>query len=685
MSREPYRYKVGDKVFHEAFGEGLVVEVRPRPFFDILEVAFGDTVRKVTSIHPQLSPAGEGGNGRRPKPEAPVEKPSPKSPARKARKKTRAPEEPEPLYRFADSDFLELDEKSFQWALRLDKEKPAPPRCFALHLQGERISLSRGFDTLQALSAVRDVEHYDYQIRSCLRVLRHMRGRALLADEVGLGKTIEAGLILKELVMRGLVRRALVLVPVSLVSQWKQELEHKFGLPFKVFSRGDRWDEHPFILASLDTAKGVKNRAAIKEQNFDLLIVDEAHRLRNHLTQAWKFIESLSLKYLLLLTATPVQNDLRELYNLVTLLRPGTLGTYRAFRKQFMVRGDKRLPKNTRELARLLSEVMIRNTRSQTKLKFPKREILSVPLELSKDERLLYEGVSEFIYDLATDRSETDFRQWHFLLMILQKEIGSSSQAAAGTLRLCLKTHRFPDHQRRLRELVELAESVREHRKLEKLVEILEEQALRHKEKVIVFTQFRRSLEFLASELKKRGIPSAVFHGGLSPQMKDAAVESFRRKLPVLLSTESGGEGRNLQFSRIVVNYDLPWNPMRLEQRIGRVHRLGQDRDVLVYNLAARDTVESYVLWILQKKINMFELVIGEMEMVLGHWDHERAFENRVFEIWARTREERERREAFERLGDELLMARKRYEQIRSYDEEIFDAETGLWLSRERT
>jgi SNF2 family DNA or RNA helicase len=266
--------------------------------------------------------------------------------------------------------------------------------------------------------------------------------------------------------------------------------------------------------------------------------------------------------------------------------------------------------------------------------------------------------------------------------MVLQKEIGSSSKAAAGTLRLCLRTKRFPKYQRRVKELAELAEGVKAHNKLEKLWEILEERCKKEGEKVIVFTQFRRTLAFLAETLKRRGLPTAVFHGGLSLREKDAAVESFRGDLPVLLSTESGGEGRNLQFSRIVVNYDLPWNPMRLEQRIGRVHRLGQDRDVFVYNLAAQDTVESYVLYVLHRKVNMFELVIGEMEMVLGHWDQEWAFENKVFDIWAHTRSQSERDVAFDRLGDELLMARKRYEHVRSYDEEIFDSDAAELMDK---
>ena len=163
-------------------------------------------------------------------------------------------------------------------------------------------------------------------------------------------------------------------------------------------------------------------------------MVDEAHRLRNHLTQGWKFVDALSLKYLLLLTATPVQNDLRELYNLVTLLKPGVLGTYRAFRKEFMVRGDKRLPKNTRELSSMLSEVMIRTSRSSTSLVFPRREVNIVPFDMSREERRLYDGVSAFVRDVVAESEPEEFPRWHFLLLVLQKEMGSSHCAAQKTL-----------------------------------------------------------------------------------------------------------------------------------------------------------------------------------------------------------------------------------------------------------
>ena len=425
-----------------------------------------------------------------------------------------------------------------------------------------------------------------------------MNGRALLADEVGLGKTIEAGIALKEYVLRGLIRRCLILAPVSLVTQWQEEMYQKFDLDFEVYGKDADWDSD-FLIASLDTAKTQKNRDIILEQNYDAVIVDEAHRLRNHQTLGWKFIDAISVKHILLLTATPVQNDLRELFNLVTLLKPGALGTYREFRRAFMVRGDKRLPKNTRELSRLLNKVMIRTTRSSTSIKFPERHVETVSFTLSGRERELYDGVSDFIVDTARAAEDKVYQKWHFILMLLQKEIGSSTFAAAKTLRRCLENRRLGDDVERLKGLLDLADGIQANSKFQGIERVLNE---RKGERVIVFTQFLDTLAYLKRALDERGVSCAVFHGGLNPAEKELAIERFRRNAQVLISSEAGGEGRNLQFCRTLVNYDLPWNPMRVEQRIGRVHRLGQKRDVYIYNFTTDDTVESYVLELLVRK-----------------------------------------------------------------------------------
>ena len=188
-----------------------------------------------------------------------------------------------------------------------------------------------------------------------------MRGRAILADEVGLGKTIEALVILMEYFLRGLVRRALILTPASLVSQWRGEITSKFKLPVVEARSTQHWHQGPVVLASLDTAKRPQHAEIIGQVLWDLVIVDEAHHLKNKATINYRFVDGLNKKYLLLLTATPLQNDLGELYNLVTLLRPGQLATYSEFRRTFTF--DRRSPRNLPELRRLLREVMVRTSR----------------------------------------------------------------------------------------------------------------------------------------------------------------------------------------------------------------------------------------------------------------------------------------------------------------------------------
>lgn len=649
------RYAVGDTIFHADYGEGMVVGLKPRAFFDILEVAFEDGVRRLNSNHPRV--------GQKPPEPAAGENPD----LEEATEARSAPND--------DERVLLIDPASVD-LYRLIKEIPKNDSDrFMLHLRAEKLALTRGFESLLCLNGVHDMERYDFQIRAVLRVLRQMRGRALLADEVGLGKTIEAGLILKEYVLRGLVQQALVLAPVSLLSQWREELTHKFELPFEIRARGEDWGTHPFLIASIDTAKTERNREEIGKQGFDLLVVDEAHRLRNHLTQGWKFVDALSLKYLLLLTATPVQNDLRELYNLVTLLKPGVLGTYRAFRKEFMVRGDKRLPKNTRRLSNLLSDVMIRTTRSSTALKFPRREVFIEQFDLSPEERRLYDGVSNLVYSIVSESEPEEYSRWHFLLLVLQKEMGSSHYAAQKTLERSLRAFQRGGQAKRLMRLVDMARAVKTSHKYEGLSNlVLKREA---GEKVLIFTQFRRTLEFLERHLREEGEDPAIFHGSLTAKEKDAAVTSFMKKKRIMISTEAGGEGRNLQFCRTVVNYDLPWNPMRIEQRIGRVHRLGQTRDIRIYNFTARDTVEDYVLAILHRKINMFELVIGEMDMILGQWSERESFEQKIFQIWASHRNRRDLQDAFGKFGEDMLLARKRYEKIRDYDRTIFEPVEG--------
>jgi SNF2 family DNA or RNA helicase len=654
--QEKHVYQVGDKVFHGDFGEGLVVDVRNRLFYDVLEVVFPAGVKRVTSIHPLL----------RPKPVL-TEVPPPKPPRRR-----RAPARKEETSESAKRSrlkFLSLDEDTLSILDDAERGRLDGHRAYHLHLEGEDLSTHRGFEKLQSLDSMIGIDRLEYQKDACLRLLREMRGRGLLADEVGLGKTVEAAMVLKEYMLRGLVRSALVLVPASLTVQWQEELATKCGLDFSIVGRRGDWAEASLVICSLDTAKTTRNRERLLDREFDMVIVDEAHRLRNHQTQAWKFVSSLPSKYLLLLTATPVQNDLRELYNLVNLLRPGSLGTYRSFRRKFMVRGDKRLPKNTSELSALLKSVMIRTTRAKTNIRFPSRSVEILPFRLTPHERRLYDAVTEFVRNRFTDQDRMQFLKWQFVSMVLQKEIGSSTPAARQTLAKARRDPRYSSHRGDLDRLLRLTENVEEHAKLTGLLELMQDIP----DKAIVFTQFRSTMEFLARRLEEEGYRTTLFHGGLPTLDKEASIARFRDGAQVLVSTEAGGEGRNLQFCRTVINYDLPWNPMKIEQRIGRVHRLGQTGNIRIFNFSTEDTVESHVLEILHRKINMFQLVIGEMDMILGEYADNQSFEAAVFQIWAGSKHRRDLERRFRDLGDQLYLGKRRYEAIKQLDEEIFD------------
>lgn len=536
--------------------------------------------------------------------------------------------------------------------------KTEPSEWFDLRMQAERIALSPGFDQLLSLNS-NTIDEYPHQIDAVLTALRKMRGRALLADEVGLGKTIEAGIILKELVLRGLAKSILILVPAPLTQQWQEEIETKFGEEFLINTSLDGWSESNRIIASIDLAKRPEHAEKILERSWDLLIVDEAHRLRNRTSQAWKFVNAVKRKYMLLLTATPVHNELSELYALVTLLKPGLLKTYRAFRQRYINQYNPLRPNNGAELKSLLSDVMIRNRRTSVSVKFPPRTVYTYKVKLSKPEWDLYTAASAFIRN--TGEAGTDL----MILSLLQREVCSSASAAGSTLeKLAADTDISEERKQALQQLVNLSKAATVVSKVEAVCKIVDEA----KDKVIVFTQFSASQRLISEALKQRGISVAEFHGGLTPAQKNAAVKSFKENDQVLVSTESGGEGRNLQFCNVMVNYDLPWNPMLVEQRIGRIHRLGQTREVFIFNLASQNTVEEYILDLLASKIKMFELVVGELDLILGNLETKEAFEETLRRICIESRTDADMKHELSNLADRITVARKRFSKIKEAD-----------------
>lgn len=545
-----------------------------------------------------------------------------------------------------------------------------------------------GFDQLICLPLVREMDLLEHQIRTARTVLRRFRGRALLCDEVGLGKTIEAGLVLSELTLRGLVRSVLVLVPPSLIEQWQAELRRKFSLEFTthddaVFREtgADAWSRFDRIIVSTHTAKREPHRSAILKRRWDLVIVDEAHHLRNRSTQLWRFASELDKQFMLLLTATPVQNNLEELFNLVTLLEPGLLRTAKQFQKRFVDRRDKMTPCNVDELHVLLAEVMVRNRRSTVGLQFTRRWATTLSVPLSSAEAELYRDVTQLVKlhlrgdAMATPDGEEAAAEpprsgiSRMALLTLQMALGSSSRAAAGTLETLAENGRLDATTReRLRGLAQIARSLPSGAKVERLLKLLDG----FDDKLVIFTQFRATQAMLAERLAAAGHDVAVFHGGLLRMEKEAAIRRFRDSCRLLLCTEAGSEGRNLQFAHAVCNFDLPWNPMKIEQRVGRLSRIGQQHDVRVYNLVAPGTVEAAVLHLLDAKLSMFELVIGEIDMILGNMDDEQEFQDVVANLWAEARDGDEFARRMEELGNRLLAAKKAYLRQHAADERLF-------------
>lgn len=261
---------------------------------------------------------------------------------------------------------------------RLDKGGPwGDWRLSRLAMEGEASGLVESFEELQCIKHLASLSPLPHQIDTAQKVLFEMSGRAILADEVGLGKTIEAGLVLKEYLVRGLVSKVLILVPASLVLQWVRELNTKFGIPAVAQKKAYSWD-NDIVVASMDTAKRDPHKDRLISGEYDMLIIDEAHKLKNKKTTNYQFVQQLRKKYCLLLTATPVQNDLGELFNLITLLKPGQLGNQGDFSANFVV--DKRVAKNEDQLRGELSKVMIRNRRGEGPVTFTKRKVRNVPL-----------------------------------------------------------------------------------------------------------------------------------------------------------------------------------------------------------------------------------------------------------------------------------------------------------------
>ncbi|MFY0543293.1 DEAD/DEAH box helicase [Brevibacillus sp. H7] len=522
---------------------------------------------------------------------------------------------------------------------------------FQLALEAEEALAVREFDQLQCLKYITKVQPFPHQLKTAERVLNEMRGRAILADEVGLGKTIEAGLIMKEYMVRGLAKKILILVPASLVIQWTKELNQKFGIPAVAQKKEYMWRQYDVVVGSIDTAKRDPHRRHVLDIDYDILIIDEAHKLKNKRTRNYQFVKEIKKKYCLLLTATPIQNEMDELYNLINLLKPGHLGHTSTFSSNYVE--GKRQAKNNEKLKSEIDKVMIRNKRSDGGIQFTTRRVQSIPIELSPEEQALYDGVTGFV----REQYHSGMGGFNSLALItLQREVCSSREAAFMTL--------YNMHQRlgedspmraQILELVEMIKKIEAHSKAAKTVELIQE----INDKVIVFTEYRATQNYLQKFLSEHGITSVPFRGGFKRSKKDWMTDLFQNRAQVLIATEAGGEGINLQFCNQVINYDMPWNPMRVEQRIGRVHRLGQKRDVHIYNLSTVGTIEQHILHLLYEKIDLFEMVIGELDDIVERLSLNQSLEENLISIIMDSRSEREMALKLDNMGQAIRALRQ--------------------------
>jgi ATP-dependent helicase HepA len=599
-----------------------------------------------------------------------------------------------------------------------------PARSVNLRIAASRLLFAHQFDELSSLSNSR-VEIKEHQVGVLHRVATSYPHRFLLADEVGLGKTIEAGLILKELKARGMAKRVLVLAPSGIVSQWQFELKTKFNEVFAQLngqSIAYLRDNHPGenvwalndnVIASASYACWDDDRMReIAVADWDLVIIDEAHHARRTLhnlagTRLFRLVQSLAdpehvnSRAMLFLTATPMQLHPFELYSLIELLDPTLFPSYEDFdahrqdlaglnttvdavqRWHSLGQGEQseaivdvsswlglgeadskqRLtdPEHRGALVEdllakhRLSEALIRNRKAVVGGFMPRKAAVW-EVQLTEAEWEAYDAVTKYALE-GFERSRIEKNNaLGFLMVIFQKLSCSSSEALRKSLlrrvdkleKKLAPATAAPADEDELEELpiVEALDDVlttqfresteQEIAELESIVRLLEAIELDSKTKVLgeqleeivqteahpkvlIFTQFRDTQAYLAEHIAS---PWSVhiFHGQLKPSEKEQAVARFRdgEGPQILVSTEAGGEGRNFQFCHMLVNYDLPWNPMKVEQRIGRLDRIGQKHPVTIFNMSTTGTIEERVVEVLTDRIGLFEETVGGLDPILG-------------------------------------------------------------------
>ena len=550
---------------------------------------------------------------------------------------------------------------------------------FQLNLLAQQTKLTRSFDKLIALNLIRTkIDAHPYQMEVAKTVLQDMNTNAILGDEVGLGKTIEAGIIMKELLVRGFIRSVLILVPTGLKEQWKTEMIEKFGEEFKIANDpNDRVDFNSDERIICSSGLFLHRYNKISKRNWDLVIVDEAHKYRNIQSKRRKLLTNLPKKNLLLLTATPLCNKITDLYSLIDLIYPGRLGTPSSFKSRYAANSKCRVvkPDQVEPLRNIVSEVMCRTRRIDTDIPFTKRFVESRRIVAEKIEYEFIEKATQYLKDMydngfksieqlkyenptyTANRSES-LGILIFNAISLQQSISSSPYAAIQSLENRYEKH--PNEREAINELISLAKNI-EPAKIKLLKQILKEV---DNEQAIIFCLRKATVEKLKNILDEEFGPTESYTGSKNSRQRQEIIEKFRdKKIKYLVATDAAAEGLNLQKCNVLFNFDLHWNPMKIEQRIGRIHRLGQERDVTIFNLSIKDTIDDYVLHVLYQKINLFTLTIGGMETILAEVkEGTQDIEKVIIEIILRSKDKRNIKKEIERLSEDIAYAKRKQE-----------------------
>lgn len=608
-----------------------------------------------------------------------------------------------------------------------------------------------------------------HQIEAALFALRSPLSKGVvLADEVGLGKTIEAGLVLCQYWAER-KRKLLIICPASLRRQWASELTEKFNLPTVILDatslRKQRkeglynpFDQGRIIILSYHFASRMEDE--LRAVPWHLVVFDEAHKLRNahqksnRMGQALR--RALDGRKKLLLTATPLQNSLMELYGLSTLIDEHIFGDDKAFRKQYL-----NTDADLKELRERLNNFVKRTLRKQVLeyVRYTERRTFTQPFTPSDDEQRLYDALSAFM--LREDSYALPKSQKHLTTLILRKLLASSSYAITDTLsRIHNRLVHLRDEQQanddflgdliredeledeyleildeteqssaseeqeinpekldeeiaELEQYIAWAKAIKTDGKTKQLLTALdtgfrEMEKMGAERKAIIFTESRRTQEYLKHYLEANGYQGklVIFNGtntdpdsntiyrqwleanqdsdvvtGSAPvDRRTALIDAFRHHVEIMIATEAAAEGVNLQFCSLVINYDLPWNPQRVEQRIGRCHRYGQKHDVVVVNFVnTRNDADKRVLELLTEKFNLFNGVFGASDEVLGRIESGIDFEKRILDIYQSCRTPDEIEQAFAALQKELeadiaeRLDDTRRLLLENFDEDIHD------------